>query len=123
MVKGSVEIVRVYEDAGRRRGERRVLVDRLWPRGVSKEVIDYDEWTKDVAPSSELRRWYGHEPARFSEFSRRYRRELAKPPAAEAVDCLREVAARRQLVLLTATRDVEHSGAAVLRHVIEHQGR
>ena len=77
MVKGSLEIVRVYEDAGRRRGERRVLVDRLWPRGVSKEVIDYDEWTKDVAPSSELRRWYGHEPARFSEFSRRYRRELA----------------------------------------------
>src|SRR5665213_2853121 len=104
-VKGNVEIVRVYEDPGRRRGEQRVLVDRLWPRGVSKGNVDHDEWAKDVAPSSELRRWYGHDPARFAEFSRRYRRELAVPPAVAMIARLRQVAARRRLVLLTATRD------------------
>jgi uncharacterized protein YeaO (DUF488 family) len=123
MVKGSVDIVRVYEDPGRHRGEQRVLVDRLWPRGVSKDVVDFDEWAKDVAPSGELRRWYGHEPDRFTEFSRRYRRELAKPPGADVVARLRQVAASRRLVLLTATRDVEHSGAAVLRSVVEHKSR
>lgn len=110
-----VEIVRVYEHPGRHRGERRVLVDRLWPRGLAKEAVDYDEWVKDVAPSSDLRRWYGHKPERFAEFSRRYRRELAAAPAAETLSRLREVAAKHRLVLLTATRDVEHSGAAVLQ--------
>jgi uncharacterized protein YeaO (DUF488 family) len=123
VVKIRVEIVRVYEDAGRRRGEHRVLVDRLWPRGVTKEAVDYDEWAKDVAPSTELRRWYGHDPERFAEFSRRYRRELREPAAAESVAHLRGIAAKRRLLLLTATRDVEHSGAAVLRSVVEHQSR
>jgi uncharacterized protein YeaO (DUF488 family) len=122
MAKRSVDIVRVYEDPGRRRGEQRVLVDRLWPRGLSKSTVDYDEWTKDVAPSTDLRRWYEHDPARFTEFSDRYRRELAEPTAAEAIARLVQMATRR-LVLLTATRDVEHSGAAVLRDVIEHKIR
>jgi len=123
MVTGPVDIVRVYEDPGRRRGEQRVLVDRLWPRGLSKEAVAYDEWAKDVAPSTELRRWYGHDPARFAEFARRYRHEMAAQPAAEGVARLRAAAARRKLVLLTATRDVEHSGAVVLRGVIEHRSR
>jgi uncharacterized protein YeaO (DUF488 family) len=123
MAKGGVDIVRVYEDPGRRRGEQRVLVDRLWPRGLSKEVVDYDEWAKEATPSTELRRWYGHDPAKFGIFSDRYRHELAAPPAADAVAHLREVAERHRLVLLTATRDVEHSGATVLRGVIEHGGR
>ena len=123
MVRSRVEIVRVYEDPGRRRGEHRVLIDRLWPRGVRKETLDDDEWAKEVAPSTELRRWYGHDPERFAEFSRRYRRELRKEPAKATVARLREVASRRRLILLTATRDVEHSGAAVLGAVIEHAGR
>ncbi len=122
-MKPDVEIVRVYEDPGRRRGDHRVLVDRLWPRGVTKEAVDFDEWAKDVAPSTELRRWYGHVPDRFSEFSRRYRRELAGPPASESVTRLRGLATERRLVLLTATRDVDRSGSAVLRKVIERQGR
>lgn len=116
-------MVRVYEDTSRVPGDHRVLVDRLWPRGVTKEALDYDEWAKSVAPSSELRRWYGHDPDRFTEFSHRYRRELREHPAVESLDRLRHIAASGRLVLLTATRDVEHSGAVVLQSVIEEQSR
>ena len=117
---GAVEVVRVYDDPGRRPGEHRVLVDRLWPRGVQKAALDFDEWAKDAAPSTELRRWYGHEPARFSEFARRYRAELEREPGLSALRRLQSFVApgRGRLVLLTATRDVERSGAAVLRDVI-----
>ena len=78
MTEGRVEVVRVYEDTGRTSGDHRVLVDRLWPRGVTKEALDYDEWAKSVAPSSELRRWYGHDPDRFTEFSHRYRQRASR---------------------------------------------
>jgi uncharacterized protein YeaO (DUF488 family) len=118
MVNAPVDIVRVYDDPGRQGDECRVLVDRLWPRGQSRDAIDRDEWAKDAAPSTGLRRWYAHDPARFAEFSRRYRAELAVSPGADVVCELREVSKSRLLVLLTATRDVEHSAAAVLRAVI-----
>lgn len=118
MAARQVAIVRVYDDPGRQPGEHRALVDRLWPRGVAKASLDDDEWVKDVAPSTELRRWYGHDPDRFAEFSDRYRKELAEPPAAEEVTRLRGFATKGRLVLLTATRDVEHSGAFVLQGVI-----
>jgi uncharacterized protein YeaO (DUF488 family) len=118
MVSDSVDIVRVYDDPTRQRDEYRVLVDRLWPRGQSRDAIDQDEWAQDAAPSTELRRWYAHDPAHFPEFSRRYRAELALPPGADVVSRLREVSRTRRLVLLTATRDVAHSGATVLRDVI-----
>ena len=105
-------IHRVYdEDQGK---GYRVLVDRLWPRGVSKERAAIDEWAKDVAPSDGLRRWYGHEPDKFPEFSRRYRAELAAPPAKDVVAHLRATSKKQPVVLVTATRDVEHSGASVL---------
>jgi uncharacterized protein YeaO (DUF488 family) len=113
-----VRIVRVYDESGREGDEYRVLVDRLWPRGQSKGEVDLDEWAKDATPSTELRRWYRHDPERFTEFSRRYRAELALPPATDVVSKLRETSKVRSLVLLTATRDVEHSGAIVLRSVI-----
>ncbi len=117
--KAVVEVVRVYEDPGRHPGEHRVLVDRLWPRGVQKAALDFDKWAKDAAPSTELRRWYGHDPEHFSEFARRYRAELDREPGASAIDQLRGLArGRGRLVLLTATRDVEHSGATVLRDVL-----
>ena len=117
--KAGVEVVRVYEDRGRRPREHRVLVDRLWPRGVQKAAADFDEWAKDAAPSADLRRWYGHEPERFGEFARRYKDELVRDPGASAVERLRALAGGRgRLVLLTATRDVEHSGAAVLADVL-----
>jgi uncharacterized protein YeaO (DUF488 family) len=108
----NVEVHRVY-DEHQARGYR-VLVDRLWPRGVSKEKAALDEWAKDVAPSDGLRRWYGHEPDKFTEFARRYRAELTASPGKEAVARLRATSKKKTVLLLTATRDVEHSGAAVL---------
>lgn len=118
----NIEVARVYEDPGRSGIERRVLVDRLWPRGIKKEAIDLDEWVKDVAPTTELRRWYGHVPDRFDEFARCYRTELAREPALPVVNHLRRLARRHRLVLLTATRDVERSGAEVLRSVLRNVG-
>ena len=118
VVKRDVDIVRVYDDPGRGDDDYRVLVDRLWPRGQSKGAVDYDEWVKDATPTTELRRWYAHEPARFSEFARRYRAELALPPGSGVVSQLQETSGTQRLVLLTATRDIEHSGAIVLRDVI-----
>lgn len=118
-----VEVHRVYENSGRQAGEHRVLVDRLWPRGLTKDALDFDEWAKDVAPSSELRRWYGHEPERFEEFSRRYHDELSRQPALDELERLASLARApgKRLVLLTATRDVEHSGARVLKEAIERR--
>jgi uncharacterized protein YeaO (DUF488 family) len=111
----SVRVRRVYESKTRTRGDgRRILVDRLWPRGVSKDSLEIDRWAKDVAPSAHLRTWYGHRTERFEEFARRYRRELREAPAGAALEELRRESKRRTVTLLTATRDVEHSAAAVV---------
>lgn len=104
---------RVYEQAEPSDG-RRILVDRLWPRGLSKDHAHLDEWLKAVAPSDELRRWYGHEPEKFAEFERRYRAELKEPERADALRHLRDEASTGPLTLLTATKDLEHSEAEVL---------
>jgi uncharacterized protein YeaO (DUF488 family) len=107
---------RIYEhDGGRGDGGYRVLVDRLWPRGINKELAALDEWLKDAAPSTELRRWYGHDVERFEEFTRRYRAELQEGAASVAVDHLIDLSRTEKLTLLTATRDLEHSGAVVLQ--------
>lgn len=113
-----IEVCRVY-DCHDMRNAHRVLVDRLWPRGVAKADAPIDEWAKDVAPSTELRRWYGHDPAMFEEFARRYRDELGQPSAAATVDRLRSLARHTRVALVTATRDVEHSGALVLAAVLD----
>ncbi|MFF5262857.1 DUF488 domain-containing protein [Actinomadura viridis] len=113
---------RVYEETGPREG-RRVLVDRVWPRGMRKEDAHLDEWLRDIAPSTELRRWYGHDPDRFDEFRRRYLAELGDPGHAPAAERLREMAAHERLALLTATRDVDHSQAAVLAEWLARGGR
>ncbi len=112
----NVRIARVYEAA--EPGAFRVLVDRLWPRGIAKDAAPFAVWSKDLAPSSELRKWYGHAPERFSEFARRYREELTQDPARGALERLRKQASAKELVLVTATRDLERSGAAVLRDVL-----
>ena len=111
-----VRLGRVYDDPSPEHG-RRVLVDRIWPRGLAKARAGIDEWAKEVAPSTELRRWYGHDPGRFEEFRRRYQAELAEPQRQAAVRHLRELARSGPLTLVTATRDVDHSQAAVL---VEH---
>jgi uncharacterized protein YeaO (DUF488 family) len=117
-------LVRVYDADDRSDAGYRVLVDRLWPRGVTHADAALDEWLKDAAPSAELRRWYGHDVQRFEEFARRYRAELGRSPASVAVDRLIALARTETITLLTATRDVEHSGARVLRdHLLGRASR
>jgi uncharacterized protein YeaO (DUF488 family) len=116
-----VRVARVYDEPNG--SGYRVLVDRLWPRGVAKDRLSLDEWAKDLAPSTELRRWYGHDPARFDEFARRYRDELRARPATECMTRLLAISRRRPLVLLTATRDVPVSGAQVLAKSLESRAR
>ena len=113
MAKEKVRVRRVYEDPEPDDGTR-VLVDRLWPRGLTKAKAALDDWCKDVAPSDELRRWYGHDPGRFAEFSRRYQRELEDPGREEAMTHLRSLSKGRSLTLLTATKEPDISEAAVL---------
>lgn len=96
----------------------RVLVDRMWPRGVRKDAADFDEWAKDVAPSAELRIWYRHDPARFDEFRRLYAAELASPPKRKGFLKLRSRASSGPLTLLTATRELNLSQAAVLAELL-----
>ncbi|WP_370664457.1 DUF488 domain-containing protein [Streptomyces sp. IBSBF 2507] len=104
---------RIYESATPQDGKR-VLVDRLWPRGMSKERAGLDEWLRDVAPSTDLRRWYHHDPERYDEFRRRYYAELEDPDHQAALERLRALSAEAKVTLLTATKDVEHSEAAAL---------
>jgi uncharacterized protein YeaO (DUF488 family) len=94
---------------------QRVLIDGMWPRGVRKADAALDAWLRDVAPSRELRQWFGHDPARFEAFARRYREELAESPRAERVAQLLAWARAGRVTLLTATRDVAHSHARVLQ--------
>jgi uncharacterized protein YeaO (DUF488 family) len=112
-----VQVRRIYEDPAPSDGTR-VLVDRIWPRGVSKARAHLDEWCKDIAPSAELRTWYHHDPDLFQEFARRYRVELIEPGRAALLVHLRHLAAGHMLTLLTATRAADISEAAVLADLI-----
>jgi uncharacterized protein YeaO (DUF488 family) len=112
-----VAIKRAYEAPARGDGAR-ILVDRLWPRGLRKDAARFDQWRKDLSPSTALRQFYGHRPERFVEFTKRYLAELRTQEAAAAVAELVELNRRRPVTLLTASQDLEHSGAAVLaKHV------
>jgi uncharacterized protein YeaO (DUF488 family) len=108
-----VQVRRVYDHRVRGDGTR-VLVDRIWPRGMTKQTADLDEWCKQIAPSNELRKWYNHAPERFEEFTRRDQEELTQPARAEALAHLRELASARTLTLLTASKAVDISEATVL---------
>jgi uncharacterized protein YeaO (DUF488 family) len=118
----AVQARRVYDQPMPSDG-RRVLVDRLWPRGLSKERARLDEWLKAVAPSDDLRRWYGHEPDKFAEFTRRYEAELEEPERAEALSHLREEARSGPVTLLTATKDLARSEAGVLVAQLRSEGQ
>lgn len=113
----NVHIKRVYEPAAPADGYR-ILVDRLWPRGVTHEEARLDDWVPDLGPSSELRRWFSHDPARFDEFRRRYTRELATKKA--TLTDLRRRARTRPLTLVYSARDTEHNDAVVLAEVLRH---
>jgi uncharacterized protein YeaO (DUF488 family)/iron-sulfur cluster repair protein YtfE (RIC family) len=112
-----IRVRRVYDEVSPDDGFR-VLVDRVWPRGLRKADAHLDEWAKDVAPSAELRVWYRHDPTRFDEFRRRYADELAEPGRADAVSRLRARAADGPVTLLTATKELNLSQAAVLAELL-----
>jgi len=115
--KSDVRVRRVYEEAEDGDGYR-VLVDRIWPRGVTKTKAALDEWCKDVAPSTRLRQWYRHDPDKFREFARRYGVELRQIKRGRALEHLHEIAVERRLTLLTGTKDPEISEAAVLARIL-----
>ena len=112
-MKPAIRARRVYDPPEPGDGTR-VLVDRLWPRGLRKDGARLDEWAKDVAPSSELRTWFGHDPEKFADFCRRYTGELSRGAARAALEHLTALATAGPVTLLTATRDIDHSHAAVL---------
>jgi len=112
-----VKVGRIYTEPDRGDGTR-VLVDRIWPRGLSKERAHLDEWCKQVAPSTALRKWYGHDPERFEEFVRRYRIELEEPERADALAHLRKLARHRSITLLTAAKRADISEAVVLADLL-----
>jgi uncharacterized protein YeaO (DUF488 family) len=115
MSVGRIQIKRAYDKAEPGDGYR-ILIDHVWPRGVSRERAHLDEWARELAPSDELRKWFDHEPARFARFRTRYREELAGQ--AERVDALRERAAHAPLTIVYAARDREHNNAVVLAELL-----
>ncbi len=114
-MSAGIGIKRVYEPPADGDGYR-VLIDRVWPRGVAKEHARLDEWARDLAPSTELRRWFGHVPERFDEFRRRYRRELAG--SAEHVEELRRRARGGRVTIVYGARDERHNNAVVLAELL-----
>jgi uncharacterized protein YeaO (DUF488 family) len=114
-VGGDIFIKRIYEEPGAADGYR-ALIDRLWPRGVSRQRAALDAWARELAPSTALRTWYGHDPQRFAEFARRYRAELRRNP--EQLAALRERARKERVTLLTATREERINHAVVLRALL-----
>lgn len=113
---GLIRIKRAYDAVEASDGER-FLVDRLWPRGVKKEALHLTGWTRDVSPSTELRQWFGHDPARWEEFQRRYQAELEQKP--ESWQPLLEAAARGDITLVYGAKDVEHNDAVALKAYLE----
>jgi uncharacterized protein YeaO (DUF488 family) len=113
-----IEAKRAYEAATPGDGYR-VLIDRLWPRGIRKEAARIDRWAKELAPSTELREWFGHDPEKWREFQKRYRAELRAAPAKAALADIEQRARRGKVTLVFGAKDGEHSNAAVLRPIIE----
>lgn len=111
-----IKIKRIYDPPATGDG-RRVLIDRLWPRGVAKDGVKLDEWLKEIAPSDELRKWFGHDPARWEEFRTRYREELKLH--GKLLERLRAEAAKGTVTLLFAAKDEEHNNAVVLKELLD----
>lgn len=121
-MKHTITVHRIYEDRDGG-GDYRALVDRLWPRGLARKDVRFDAWLKDLAPSGELRIWYGHKLAKWPEFRRRYRDELAEPGREEQLATLVQRARSGTVTLLCGAKDVAHSQAEVIRAVLEERLR
>ncbi|WP_437200804.1 DUF488 domain-containing protein [Planctomicrobium sp. SH664] len=115
LIASRIQIARAY-NLGKKEGEYRVLVDRLWPRGVSKIKLQLDRWCKEIAPSTELREWFRHDPRRWTDFNRRYRDELHQQR--ELLEELRGVTIEHPLLLIYGAKDELHNNAIVLREVL-----
>jgi uncharacterized protein YeaO (DUF488 family) len=111
-----IKLKRAYEKPARDDGER-ILVERLWPRGLTKPQAKLDLWLKDVAPSTELRKWFGHDPDRWDEFRRRYQKELRSKE--DLIELLKRKAKAGTITLIYAARDEEHNGALVLKQFLQ----
>ncbi len=113
-----LKIKRAYEKKETGDGKR-ILVDRLWPRGLTREEAGIDEWMKDLAPSDELRRWFAHDPGKWEEFQRRYTRELYAPDKARLLDRLVRMAKDGSVTILFAAKDAAHSNARVIEEIVQ----
>lgn len=118
MEEKMIKIKRAYEPVNEADGKR-VLVDRLWPRGISKEKAKIDEWMKDIAPSNELRKWFNHDPEKFEEFSQKYKEELKEPEKKKELDKLIKMSDGNTVTLVYSAKDEEHNQAVVLKHYLE----
>lgn len=118
--KSRIHMKRVYDEPAKADGTR-VLVDRIWPRGVRKDEAAIDEWLKEIAPSTELRKWFGHSPERWEEFRRRYEAELSENE--DAVERLLDLCRKGDVTLVYAARDDEHSNARVIKELLERRLR
>jgi uncharacterized protein YeaO (DUF488 family) len=119
-MSSNVRLQRAYEDPGPDDGHR-VLVDRVWPRGRTKAELRLDEWARDLGPSTELRKWFGHDPARWTEFQARYQAELADPERSRALDALATIARTGRVTIVYGARDREHNQAQVIADEIERR--
>jgi uncharacterized protein YeaO (DUF488 family) len=113
-----IDLKRAYDPPAKSDG-RRILVDRIWPRGIAKDDLRIDAWLKDVAPSTGLRKWFGHDPAEWDEFKKRYARELEQRP--EALEELLEKARAGHVTLVFGAKDIEHNNAVALKEILERR--
>jgi uncharacterized protein YeaO (DUF488 family) len=117
-----IQLERVYGVKARASGKR-ILVDRIWPRGVRKDALKLDFWLRELAPSNELRKWFGHDPRRWDQFKRRYHSELRRPERQEQLHELLALARKGPVTLLYGARDEEHNEAVALREFLEDSAK
>jgi uncharacterized protein YeaO (DUF488 family) len=115
-----IVIKRAYDPPGRADGSR-ILVDRVWPRGIKRQELQINQWMREIGPSNQLRKFFGHDPARWEEFRRRYRQELESPAKARLLSELVEIARNRRLTLVYSAKDEAHNQAVVLKEVLEEK--
>src|SRR5699024_5242326 len=116
----SVKLKRIYEEASKNDGAR-ILVDRVWPRGISKEKANLDEWLKEIGPSTELRKWFNHDPEKYNEFKEKYKKEIEEGKQKEELDNMKEISKKESshVTLLYAAKDKKHNQAQVLKELID----
>ena len=112
-----IKIKRIYDRASPDDGKR-IYIDRLWPRGMKKEEVKIDEWLKEISPSGELRKWFGHDPSKYAEFKRRYTKELEKH--SEILERIKKEAKKETVTLLFSAKDAEHNNATVMKELLSH---